>query len=227
MIYIKNTEATEQHYYLQMRYPGGVYSVEIKSIAAKETVSYDMRQLRDEQIPDAMGHFIPLEATSGQVHWSKTGPELGMLIGRSEQADLQLGVSSNYACANCCPDNAANARVVPSTANKPVDQNQNFVAQQQLTTCYGSFSSYMDVYLSTWSSNDENIATVSVGSATAVAPGTATIRAEWHAEHYSLVNDAPPGPGGIEPFGGQSSCQGHQLRQSERDGDFQCQAQDR
>ena len=116
IVYIKNAEEYSQHYYFQLRYPGGIYSVGIKSIEGGQTIQYDLRRLRDEQVPDVNGMVIPLTANSGQVHWSKTGHEAGMLIGRSEQFDLGSGISSNYACANCCPDNGANPRVRQNTS---------------------------------------------------------------------------------------------------------------
>jgi len=212
MVYIKNAEEHQRHYYLQLRYPGGVYSFQVKTIEVGQTVSYDFRKLRDLQVPDAEGRIIPLGASSGQVHWSKTGNETGMLIGRSEQVDTVLGISSNYACANCCPDNAVNARLVPNSDSAVISTSRQFIAQYQLTTCYGTYSNYLQQFDAEWSSNNENVASVSVGLATANAAGTATIKAEWYADHYHFVSDDSPGAGGIEPIGGTGSCELSNLR---------------
>ncbi len=212
MVYIKNTEEQQQHYYLQLKYPDGIYSLGVRSIEAGQTVSYDLRKLRDLQVPDAQGRVIPLDASSGQVHWSKTGNETGMLIGRSEQVDTVMGISSSYACVNCCPDNAVNARLVPDSASAAVSASSQFVAEYQLTTCYGAYSDWLTQYDADWSSNNESVASVSVGLAQANAPGTATIKAEWYADHYHFVSDDPPGAGGIEPIGGTGSCELSNLR---------------
>jgi len=206
IVYIKNAEEYSQHYYFQLRYPGGIYSLGIKSIEAGQTVQYDLRRLRDEQVPDVNGIVIPLTESSGQVHWSKTGHEAGMLIGRSEQFDLGSGISSNYACANCCPDNGANPRVRQNTSCA-VGESRMFISEQQLTTCYGTFSGYMEVFGATWSSNNETVATATAGTAFANAPGSAQIKAAWDSTHYTYVDIAPEGGGGIEPFGGQFSCE--------------------
>ena len=201
IVYIKNAEAHQQHYYFQLRYPGGLYSLGIKPIEAGQTVEFDVAKLRDEQIPDAKGRVIPLDATAGQIHWTKTGAEAGMLIGRSEQVDLDQGVSSNYACVNCCPDNAVNPRIVPNPQTNIVSGESQFIAEHQLTTCYGGFSDWVEPWAVEWQSSNEDIARVSVGLATGVAPGTATIRADWF-EPRNVWTDNDVGVGGIEGVGG-------------------------
>ncbi|MCS7079824.1 MAG: hypothetical protein NZ585_07210 [Chloracidobacterium sp.] len=71
---------------------------------AHQTVALDIRALRDAQTPDATGNVIPREAMSGQFLWSVHGVELKSIVGRAEYADDALGVSSHYACYNCCGD---------------------------------------------------------------------------------------------------------------------------
>ena len=201
IVYIKNAEAHQQHYYFQLRYPGGLYSLGINPIEAGETVEFDVAKLRDQQIPDAKGRVIPLDATSGQIHWTKTGAEVGMLIGRSEQVDLDQGVSSNYACVNCCPDNAVNPRIRPNSQTNIVSGESQFTAEHQLTTCYGAVGDWVQPWAVQWQSRNEDIATVSVGLAKGVAPGTTTITAEWFEPRYVWTeNDV--GVGGVEGVGG-------------------------
>ena len=199
--YIKNAEAHAQHYYFQLKHQGGLYSLGINRIEAGQTIKYDIAELRDQQVPDVRGRVIPLDANSGQIHWTKTGTETGMLIGRSEQVDVDQGISSSYACVNCCPDNAVNPRIVPNTNTNIVSGESQFIAEHQLTTCYGGFSDWVGVFSAQWQSTNENIASVSFGLATGVAPGTTTIRADWFEPRNSWrENDV--GGGGIEGFGG-------------------------
>jgi hypothetical protein len=201
IVYIKNAEAHQQHYYFQLRYPGGLYSLGINPIEAGQTVEFDVAKLRDQQIPDPKGRVIPLDATFGQIHWTKTGAEAGMLIGRSEQVDLDHGVSSNYACVNCCPDNAVNPRIVPNPQTNIVTGESQFIAEHRLTTCYGSFSDWVEPFAVQWQSSNEDVAWISVGLATGVAPGTATIKADWFEPHNVWTNN-DVGVGGIEGVGG-------------------------
>lgn len=204
--YIKNAENYEQHYYLQLTYPGGVYSMGIKAIAAGKVVVFDLRKLRDEQVPDARGNLIPLTASSGQMQWSSIGPERGMILGRSEQADNNLGYSSNYACMNCCTNNAGQSRVLEDTT-LDVGASHTFVAQMTSRNCNGGQSAFMDVPYVNWSSSNLAVASVdSDGRAYAQGPGEADIMASWDADHYSFGNDDPPGTWFIEPIGGMGSC---------------------
>jgi len=212
MVYIKNVEQQPQHYYLQLSYATGIYSLGIRELQAGETVSYDFRKLRDLQVPDVHGRLLPTDLSIAQVHWSKAGLETGMLLGRSEQVDTMLGISSNYACVNCCPDNEVHARLVPDSASAVVSSSRQFTAQYQLTTCYGQYSDWLEQYDAEWSTNNEDVASVSAGLAQANAAGTATIKADWYADHYVFTDDAPPDPGGIGGIGGQNSCEPAILR---------------
>jgi hypothetical protein len=178
-VYIKNALAEPQNYFLQVNYPGGTYAIGMKSLAGGETVTYDLRKLRDEQVPDSHGRVIPLDVSSGQVHWSANGS--GMMIGRSEQTDLVAGISSNYACMNCCEDSPYEERVTPSTATIAVDQSSFFIAEEQFRDCYGNLTDFTFVTYANWSSSNQDVATVEEinGNATGVGAGTATITASW------------------------------------------------
>jgi len=164
-----------------VNYDGGAYAIGMKTLEGGETVTYDLRKVRDEQIPDSHGRTIPLEVSSGQVHWSGNGN--GMMIGRSEQTDFVAGMSSNYSCMNCCSDNPDenHQTVIPGSATYAVDQSFLFTAAEQFMDCYGHFSEFVFVTNARWSSSNENVATVEQinGNATGASPGTATITARW------------------------------------------------
>ena len=164
-----------------MNYDGGAYAIGMKTLEGGETVTYDLRKVRDEQIPDSHGRTIPLEVSSGQVHWSGNGN--GMMIRRSEQTDFVAGMSSNYSCMNCCSDNPDenHQAVIPGSATYAVDQSFLFTAAEQFMDCYGHFSEFVFVTNAQWSSSNENVATVEQinGNATGAGPGTATITARW------------------------------------------------
>lgn len=181
-VFIKNTADHPLKYYLQLNHPGGVYSVGIKTIEAKQTVTYDLSAMRDRQVPGAQGEIIPLDAAGGQLHWSKVDTEEGVLIGRSEQADVVRAVSNNYACMNCCNDVPTGAQITPESGEGTVGDSQNFVSTQRLRDCYGYETAPTEVYAAQWSSSNDSVASVSVGQVTAQAPGTVTITARWTAQ---------------------------------------------
>jgi len=205
-VYIKSTENYAQHYHLQLDFQGGVYSTGIKAAAAGQTIVFDLRKLRDDQVPDARGNVIPMSATSGQVRWTSVGPERGMLIGRSEQVSRNSGFSSNYACMNCCPNNPGLVRVLENTT-VDVGRTHTFVAQEALRNCYGGYDAYTDVPNAMWQSSNPGVATVNFdGTAQAQGGGEARITATWSTHHFALGNNDLPGTPFAEPVGGMGSC---------------------
>lgn len=175
IVYIKNSADHAQKYFLQLNHPGGIYSVGVKTIEGGQTVAFNLREMRDEQTPGTQGEVIPADAGGGQLHWSKVGNEEGVLIGRAEQSDTTRGVSSNYACVNCCIDNPTAAQVAPSSAEGVVGGTQTFTAKHWLRDCYGGQSGPIEAFAVTWRSSDDAVATVAAGQATGQAPGTVTI----------------------------------------------------
>jgi len=201
-VYIKNAADHAQQYFLDVKYNGGVYAIGNKTIGAGQTVTYDLRELRDDQIRDNRGRLIPLNVNSGQVHWSKVGGEAGVLIGRSEQVDVALGISSNYACINCCGDNPdqSSFQVVPGSWTAFVNDSVYFTATVQYQDCYGGTSPPTDVSDAEWTSDNIEVADVGAGVALAQAPGTAHIKARWQTQRYYSTGDG--GGGGLDGGGG-------------------------
>lgn len=180
VVYIKNVTDQPREYNLQLNFNGGVYAPGLKTVAAGQTVALDIRHLRDNQVPDAHGQMIPLEATNGQVHWSLRGPSKIVLIGRAEQADVSRGMSSSYACANCCGDSFDSGWVDPGYVEGTVDGITTFFAIEQDRNCYGSLLSPFLVNYPSWSSSDPSVASCdSNGVATALNPGSTNIDASW------------------------------------------------
>ncbi len=112
--YIKNTTDIEKEYVAALTWEGGTYMIGLKKIAPRQTVQIDVKKLRDTQTPDTRGITIPQNINSGQIKWTirseKYSPDQPLqkfeLTGRSEQIDTVKGISSSYACHNCCQKNA-------------------------------------------------------------------------------------------------------------------------
>jgi len=181
VVYLKNVTSERQEYTLRLGFEGGEYLVGVKSIEPRQILTFDIRELRDKQVPDDNGVTIPLTAERGQIIWSVYGPDGLAMIGRSEQADVAKGVSNNYACVSCCPDSYVSAKVEPETASVGVSGTVTYVAKEQRSTCNGQPAGWYTVGAA-WSSLNTSVATVSSGGvATGVAAGTASIRATWTA----------------------------------------------
>lgn len=195
-IYIKNVTDKEQHYTFSLTYDGGDYSTGLKSIKAGETVVFDLRAMRDSQIPDERGKTIPLNAKRGKIVWSVRGPDSLALLGRSEQVDLAKGTSSSYACFMCCPNSVRRTWVEPYLLDIDVGDITTFQGKEQDSTCYGGLipAYYMgDV----WSVDDVNVATVegtgSAADVTGADSGSTSVIGHWSVYSYTVVLDFETG----------------------------------
>jgi hypothetical protein len=105
---------------MYLKLSGGDYVFPLTTVAPHQTTVIDVRKLRDSQVPDVNGQTIPAGEKRGQIQWSLTGGVDRVVIGRSEQVDLVRGISSNYACQNCCPNNFFDGWLTPVQLDTPV-----------------------------------------------------------------------------------------------------------
>ncbi len=108
-LYLKNATRVVQEYTVELDFEGGAYVLGLKKLEPGQTFVLDVANLRDNQVPDEAGKVIPLDATSGQIHWSVIGTDNHSMIGRSEQVDPENGISTNFSCFVCCPNSFNNA----------------------------------------------------------------------------------------------------------------------
>lgn len=186
-VYITNATDSPQQYVLQLNFEGGgVFAPGLKSVEPQQTDVIDVRSLRDEQVKDEHNQTIPMAATRGQVQWSIEGPENLMLIGRAEQADLVKGMSSSYACVNCCPASCAATWLDPGSVTGGIGDTTQFGAMQQNEDCFGNLMTPFSVGSPSWSSTNSSVASVSGGLATALSLGSTYIGATWTAFFWDL-----------------------------------------
>jgi hypothetical protein len=138
-------------------------------------------------VPDSNGKTLPLDASSGQVHWSTHSlPDRG-LIGRVEQVDLQSGMSMTAACGQCCGDTVAWGEVTPDTVTGLIGDSGQFAAFEVDVDCYQNHWSFQvpnggGSGQATWSSDDPSVATCDGnGIAVATGGGDTRIHARWDA----------------------------------------------
>ncbi len=164
----------------------GEYAFPLETVAPHQTIEIDIRELRDKQVPDVNGLRIPLGDTSGQVQWSLTGGVDRVLIGRSEQVDLVRGISSNYACQNCCPNSFFDGWLTPVQSTSFEGGQIQFIAMQQDANCYGQTYPPYQAGAPFFTSSDSSICDpgFSTGTTTGVGPGEAVINGAWMADAW-------------------------------------------
>ena len=192
VVYIKNVTDEEQHFTFSLTYDGGDYSLGVKTIKARQTVAFDLRALRDNQVPDERNQTIPVNATRGKIVWSVRGRNSLALLGRSEQVDLAKGISSSYACFMCCPNSFRSSRISPTDFGLGISNFTTVRGLQRDRTCYGSLTPEY-YWGDTWTVDNSGVASVSgVGSAadvTGVAVGTATVTGQWEVFTFTMEHD--------------------------------------
>ncbi len=212
--YIKNTTDQEEDYVAFLLWEnGGEYMIGRKTIAAHKTIEIDVKQLRDEQIPDFRGRTIPLNVQYGQLQWTlkriDSLPDDDQranlaLIGRSEQIDLINKTSSNYACQNCC-ESSASGYVTSDPFGYKYDSYEfevgdvvQFYAFEEIWTCYQTPGEPPQIYprnSNNWSSNNSNVATVtSSGLVTIQGAGEVEIGTNFWVSFSFSNGECPPGP---------------------------------
>jgi hypothetical protein len=103
IVSITNVGNTPSRYIAEIYYPGGRYLFGDRGLAVGETASFDLRKIRDEQLPDANGDLLPRTVTSGQFRWHWfPAPGTPQMIGRAAVSSPSRGISISYSCqANC------------------------------------------------------------------------------------------------------------------------------
>jgi hypothetical protein len=192
--YIKNVTGREQDYVGFLLYENGSrYMIGIKTVQPHQTIELDVRALRDNQVPDETGVTIPLYVSSGQLQWTlrrrdepaRNSDELDRLalVGRSEQIDVIHGISSNYACQNCCGGTFLTGSIEPNNFQFDTGDVVEFRAYESGLTCY-EYQAPHRVYPSNWSSTNPSVVTIgsNTGIATMLGSGSAQIKASWSVE---------------------------------------------
>ncbi len=151
-----------------------------------ETRAFNLRQLRDAQIPDFKGNLIPANATDGTVTWIHLDqlPVMGRLVVMRRNQ----GIASSYQCGTCpCPSYAGLA-IDPFTDVLGDGFEDQYVATAEYTTCTSPYYSEI-TDMCAWTSDNSPVATVSTGMVTGVAAGLANIKASYTAPTFLFENN--------------------------------------
>jgi len=154
---ITNASNAQAQFVVQINFPGGPYLLDPRKLPAGDTATFDLRQIRDRQIPDRNGHTIPTSVTGGQFRWYIHSG--GHLIGRAEMLSLARGISSSYSCGIPCPPHYSHGYIDPEPADVDVGDSQGVsvveIDVDSYSNEYGPYSATVD----SASSSDNDIAT--------------------------------------------------------------------
>lgn len=189
-VFLKNTTTTKLIYLLQVKFPGGTYAPGIKEIEPGQTIALDLRDLRDQQVPDAFGNTIPRSATTGQVTWTVKTTAQHAMIGRAEHTDTKHGVSASYACISCCPPTTEAVWVDSSYTEVGIGITTDLFVMAEDKDCYNNISAAYSMpwpYLNSWSIANTGIATSYADSTVdGVSDGETTFYAEFPGVSYHV-----------------------------------------
>lgn len=164
---------------MQINFESGLYALYPQELAPGATAVFDIRSIRDQQIPDSEGRRLPANLAVGQIRWSIVGAPQTRLIGRSEVISKTGKVSSSYSCGVCCPNSYYNGSVMPVVAEVDAGDTYKFTSQQQDRDCYHNLYSPYPVSAN-WTTDNGDVASVtSEGLATAISGGDAYLTASW------------------------------------------------
>lgn len=195
IVFIKNETDAPKKYFARLIYEGGEYALGAGKIKAGQTLAIDFKQLRDSQTPDSSGNIIPPNIERGQIAWSMIGADNNTMSGRSEQVSTVKGVSSTYACYNCCPDSVTEPIITPSFSQADIGSQIFWGFQAKVTNCflvhgYALFDGF------NWFSSNISVAGIdSDGWATAMNGGTAYLtgyfeEVVWTSNGYYCLQDS-------------------------------------
>jgi len=157
----------------RLTFPGGVYYVEPRQLAIGTSAVYNVRELRDQQIPDRLGNRLPPTALAGRFTWSILGPSNGArLQGRAEVVSARTGRASSFSCAICCPDSFIDAFLQPTVIEGPEGGSIGFQVLENRGDCFGGRWLGLGAWPHTWSFSNPAVATArTTGLGTAALDG--------------------------------------------------------
>lgn len=187
IVYVKNTTGDPEKFTFDITYNGGAYTLPVQTIEGGQTLEFDIRKYRDDQVPDLQGRKLPLEIANGQIHWSVKGKNVNPLIGRVELVDTANQVSMTAACHVCCPDSDVGLSISPTSAVILLDGSVQFTAYADREDCFSNPHGFYPIDSGSWSTSNPSIARVDpTGYVTGQGAGLATIQVAYHGETYTL-----------------------------------------
>lgn len=163
-VVLTNVGNIPARFQVELRYPGGPYSIKQRELAVGESASFDLRAIRDGQQPDRTGKTLPQTINGGQFHWSIVQtPGDARIVGRAEVVSRSRRVVSSYSCPVCCPENGPNASFNPNAYPLYIDGIAAVGADGTYWDCYFNYYTGSASFTSLSTANT-SVATVNSGT---------------------------------------------------------------
>jgi hypothetical protein len=182
VVFIKNTTDKPQDFILSIIYPGGRWGLIHPAIPAGQTISVDVRKLRDSQQKGVGDSVIPPDAVSGHISWGVRGIAEKVLIGRAQTVDFARGMAATYECqCPCAPSWTGEARMSPGNPTLSLGEQRTIVIEAEYIQCLGGIPQWFEITPFDLSTSSDNpfVVTYSLSTATAQEEGSAGISAQW------------------------------------------------
>ena len=185
VVHLKNidrmTDGKPRTAIVKIWFEGGSYTLPVLLADAGQTVSIDLKKLRDDQVKDGAGQVLPLNVSKGQLEWHSRGVQ-GQFIGRLVEYNPTTGISSSFSCGFVCmcETTYSSGFVAPSSFSGFPGDTANLQAFENDYDCNGTPLTYNVTTLALFTSGNSSIASVSGSTATlGTSGGTASINASW------------------------------------------------
>ncbi len=195
VVHLKNLAAEPTTAIVQILYDSGEFSPELIPIQPGQSVSVDLRQLRDSRARDVHGHQLPVDLTSGEVQWFQHGKQ--SVIGRLVASSPSLGVSASFACGGvCCPPSFSSSWVDPGSLIGSPGDSFGLTVWETDETCGQFYGPYNITAYASCTSTDSSVAQVSGSSINLVGAGNCTINVDHLASTFTRQpgTDCESGP---------------------------------
>jgi hypothetical protein len=214
IVSITNVSQVAAKFIVSIRHEAGQYAVpKIQQLKVGETAVFDLRKMREEQIPDLLKRTLPKTMTTAIFHWGvHNASEGARLIGRAETVSSSQRVNSIHEGETCCGDSYAGGELQSLTTGQnfldlPEGDNDVVESREYRRTCSGDrIGPFPGSFFTSFHSFDSDVIDGNMtGSVTAKNGGDTRIEACWSTDDwdsecvpisitaYSLINVAVTG----------------------------------
>jgi hypothetical protein len=176
--YIKNTGDKAAAVLMYIQHPGGQYMIGLKPVNPGDTISVDIRKLRDEQVKDENGAVLPLDLSTGQMiwRWHHGAP----IVGRTSVMSPSLGIASNRSCVGGCNCGPASVSYALQSMTLAAGDTSPAILVETQQDCFGNVT-FQEIIANsgfTWTTSDHSVAVVdnATGIVTAIGPGASGLQ---------------------------------------------------
>jgi hypothetical protein len=190
-IHISNVGQIAARFSARLQFGQTTYVMRTDVVPVGATVTYNIRELRDRQVPDAYGNVIPLGQVSGQFYWSAYRQQPGVhFSGRAEMVSEQDKTSSSFSCMMCCPESLLDGYLAAAGYLIEEGVSTSLFPERRMMDCYESVY-WEPVYVDYFAYNG-SVLSVDGDSpndyaATGQGEGTSGLLAAISGDHWVLV----------------------------------------